>query len=119
MNEQIDKQVQIEKSLQERLRFERLLSDVSARFIKISLEQIDREIEIALKLVLEFFQVERGGLIRTLHERQAWQVTHVAYVGRSGSAVFPREPVLPRAIHPWQYETAHRKETGGVDFEVG
>jgi len=109
MNEQIDKQVQIEKSLEERLRFERLLSDVSARFIKISPEQLDREIESALKLVLEFFKVERGGLIKTLHERQAWQVTHVAYVDDQVPRV-PAGTILPRAIHPWHYEQLIEKK---------
>jgi len=53
----------------ERLRFERLISDLSARFVDIVPDRVDGEIENALKQVLEFFQVDRGGLVGT-----PWQI---------------------------------------------
>jgi PAS domain S-box-containing protein len=94
---------QAEQVLEERLRFERLVSNLSARFVNIPFDQVDPEINRALKEVLEFFQVDRCFLIRTLQDRMAWQVTHVAYA----EAQFPPVPVgavLSRAIHPWAYE---------------
>jgi PAS domain S-box-containing protein len=74
----ITEQKQAAQALEERLRFERLLSHVSARFVNISPEQVDGEIESALKMLLDFFQVERCGLLRTTRDRTAWQITHVA-----------------------------------------
>ena len=91
-----------EQALQERLRFERLLSDLSARFVNIPPDRVDSEIEYGLRQILEFFQVDRAGLIRTLPGRSAYQITHAAY----GEDV-PPVPVgveLPISIHPWAYE---------------
>jgi formate hydrogenlyase transcriptional activator len=103
MKKQIDELERIGKVLEERLRFERLLADFSARFVKISPEQVDGEIALALKMILEFFQVDRCFLIRTLQERTAWQVTHAAYAEDQFPPV-PVGAVLSRAIHPWAYE---------------
>ena len=91
-----------EEALQERLRFEQLLSDLSARFVNIAPDRVDAEIEYGLRQILEFFQVDRAGLLRTLPGRSAYQITHVAY----GEDV-PPVPVgveLPISIHPWAYE---------------
>jgi formate hydrogenlyase transcriptional activator len=99
----ITEQKQDAQVLEERLRFERLLSDVSARFVNISPEQVDGEIESALKMLLDFFQVERCGLLRTLHKRKAWQITHVAYADDQVPTV-PVGVELPRSIIPWSYE---------------
>ena len=99
----ITERKQAEQAMEERLRFERLVSNLSARFVNIPFDQVDPEINRALKEVLEFFQVDRCFLIRTLQDRMAWQVTHVAYA----EAQFPPVPVgavLSRAIHPWAYE---------------
>jgi len=55
-----------DEALQERLSFEQLLSDLSARFVNIPPDRVDSEIEYGLRQVLEFFQVDRVGLVRTL-----------------------------------------------------
>jgi formate hydrogenlyase transcriptional activator len=52
-----------EEDLRERLHFEQLLSDLSARFVNIGPDQVDLEIESALRQILEFFQVDRCGLV--------------------------------------------------------
>jgi two-component system sensor kinase FixL len=91
-----------EQTLEERLQFERLLTGLSARFVKIRSDQVDSEIERGLRQVLEFFQVDRCGLIRTLPGRSAYQITHVAY-----SEDVPPVPAaieLPISINPWAYE---------------
>ncbi len=90
-------------ALEERLRFESLLSDVSARVVQASAEQLDGEIENALRMVLEFFQVDRCGLIRASRDRTAWHATHVAH---ADDKVW-RVPVgfdFPRTKNPWAYE---------------
>jgi len=92
---------QAEESLSERLRFERLLADLSARFVSLPAEGLDREIEHALEMVMAFFQVDRCALVRTLPGKTAFQITHVA-----ASAHAPRVPKgmeIPRAENPWAY----------------
>ena len=49
MNKQIQEMEKIDKALEERLRFESLLSDISARFVRVSADRLDGEIENALK----------------------------------------------------------------------
>jgi hypothetical protein len=63
----------------ERLRFERLLSNLSARFVNISSEQVDEEINGALKEVLEFFHLDRCGLLGVSPDRKHARVTHASY----------------------------------------
>jgi formate hydrogenlyase transcriptional activator len=92
---------QIEQSLENRLRFEQLLSDLSARFVNIPPDRVDSEIEYGLRQVLEFFQVDRAGLMRSLPDKSGHQITHGVY----GENV-PSVPVgvqLPRSLYPWVY----------------
>jgi formate hydrogenlyase transcriptional activator len=91
----------MEKTLQEHLRFEQLMSDISARFINIYPDRVDAEIENALREVLEFFQIDRCGLLRSSPGSTTWQVTHLAV-----SAGMPTVPVntdLAVALFPWAY----------------
>ena len=89
---------QVEQALEERLRFERLLSDLSARFVNIPPDRVDSEIDCGLRQILEFFQVDRAGLMRSLPDRSAYQITHGVY-----SEDVPPVPIgveLPRSITP-------------------
>jgi formate hydrogenlyase transcriptional activator len=98
---------QVEQALENRLRFERLLSDLSARFVKIAPDRVDSEIGYGLRQILEFFQVDRVGLIRSLPDKSAHQITHSVY-----SENVPSVPVgvkLPRSIYPWAYEKLAEK----------
>jgi len=93
---------QVEEALENRLRFERLLSDLSARLVKIPPDRVDSEIEYGLRQILDFFQVDRIGLLRSLPDRSGHQITHGVY-----SEDVPGVPVgvkLPRSIYPWVYE---------------
>jgi PAS domain S-box-containing protein len=98
---------QAEKALEERLRFERLLSDVSARFVNISPEKVDGEIEDALMMVLAFFQVDRCALIQSLPGKTSWQITHL--VSSDEVPPLPAGVELPRSIYPWAYEKLTEK----------
>jgi signal transduction histidine kinase len=51
-----------EQSLAEHLRFERLLSELSARLVPVSLDAVDVEIERGLRRVAEFLGVDRASL---------------------------------------------------------
>jgi PAS domain S-box-containing protein len=98
----VTKRKHAEEALQERLQFEQLLSDVSARFVNIPPDRVDSEIECGLKQILEFFQVDRAGLVRTVPGKSAYQLTHVAY--GEDVAPIPSGVELPISINPWAYE---------------
>lgn len=87
-----------EQALEERLRFERLLSDLSAGFVDIPPNRVDAEIEQGLKKILDFFKVDRCARIQVLPDKGAWQITHVA-LSKSVTPV-PVGVELPMTTHP-------------------
>jgi signal transduction histidine kinase len=91
-----------EEALEERLRFERLVSDISARFVNIPPDRVDSEIELGLRGILEFFQVDRCGLIESLPGKTSWRITHVAY--SDDVPPVPAGAELPISMYPWSYE---------------
>ena len=68
-----------EQGLEERLRFETLLSDLSARFLATPVDQVDSEIDHALKRLLEFFQVDRCSLLEFEKDQAFARITHAAF----------------------------------------
>ncbi|MGH7491071.1 MAG: sigma 54-interacting transcriptional regulator [bacterium] len=67
-------------TLQERqYRFENIISDLSAKFVKIHSHQLDGEIESALSQILEFFQVDRCGLLQVSPERNEVKLAHARH----------------------------------------
>jgi formate hydrogenlyase transcriptional activator len=93
---------QAEEALKERLRFERLLSNVSARFINLSPDQIHHEIQNALRQILEFFQVDRCGLVKVPVNDPFFRITHAVYASDIPSV--PENIDLPITMFPWIYE---------------
>ena len=58
------------RELEERLRFETLLTDISARFVNLPADQIDGEIEDAQRRICEFLNLDRSSLgLRSVQER--------------------------------------------------
>jgi len=68
-----------EEALKEQLRFERLVSDLSAKFQNVAPSEIDREIEGALKKIVDFFRVSRCVLIKGFREEHRALITHAAH----------------------------------------
>ena len=93
---------QVEETLKERLGFEALLSDLSVRFVNVSQEEIDREIEQALKQILAFFQVDRCALVRVVKGKNTLEITHIAL--REGVSWFPAHLELSRDMFPWVFK---------------
>ena len=96
-----------EEALEERLRFERILSDLSARLVYVPSERLDEEIVNALKKIREYFQVERCGLIRILPDRKSWKLTHAAIAEDVPPAPLGME--FPFSIFPFAYDRLIRK----------
>jgi signal transduction histidine kinase len=63
-------------SVQEHLSFEKLLGDLSAEFVNLSGDQVDAQIETALRTLVEFLDVDRGGLAEVLIEQGQLVITH-------------------------------------------
>jgi signal transduction histidine kinase len=105
--EDITERKQAEEALGERLKFEQLLSDLSARFVNIPSDRVDSEIEIGLRQILEFFQVDRCGLLRTFPDKTSWQITH--HVSSNDVPPVPAGVKLSRSIYPWVYEKLSEK----------
>jgi len=112
---EITQRQQVEETLKERLAFEALLSDLSARFFIVSQEDIDREIEHALEEILTFFQVDRCALVRVLKDKDTWEITHI--VKREGVQLdLPVNRELPAKMLPWVHKKIQRAEV--VAFET-
>jgi len=91
-----------DEDLLERLQFERLLFDLSARFVNIAPDQVDLEIESALRQILEFFQVDRCGLVRVSVHDNSFRITHVAYA--SDVPPVPENTDLSLNLFPWVHK---------------
>jgi PAS domain S-box-containing protein len=107
LGREIEQRRQAEADLGDRLRFERMLFDLSARFINVPGERLDREIEEALHKVMEFFEVDRCGLLHTLPGKDAWIITHAAY--SEFATPVPKGTELHRSINPWAYDQLTEK----------
>ncbi|MCG6535419.1 MAG: GAF domain-containing protein, partial [Syntrophales bacterium LBB04] len=77
-----------------------MLSDLSARFIVVSPEEIDREIEQALKQILDFFQADRCGLLHVL--KDSAKLTHI--VLREGIPWPDNIDLFPATRLPWVFK---------------
>jgi formate hydrogenlyase transcriptional activator len=89
------------QALEKRMLFETLITDLSARFVNIASDQVDREIERALEQVREFFQVDRCALLGIFSDRKRVYVTHASYgdgIERVSGDIDLATPF------PWTYE---------------
>jgi len=90
-----------DNELRDRLHFETLLSDLSARFVKLEPDEVDREIELALRRLADFFGVERCGLLETDPEKKLVRITHAWYadgIERVGA------DINLHPLFPWSFE---------------
>ena len=100
----INKRKQAEEELREserRLSFETLLADLSARCINLAEDQVDAEIENALRKIMEIFQVDRCALLEGQKDKAFVRVTHAAY--SEGVEQVSGEINLAE-LFPWSYE---------------
>src|SRR5881227_3253295 len=63
-------------AVQERLRFETLLADLSATFVNLPPDQVDAQINGSLRRLVEFLDVDRGGLAEVLPDRDQLVIAH-------------------------------------------
>ncbi len=72
----ITERKEAEQKLEERLRFEQLISDLATRFVNVASEAVDSEIERALKQAVEFLGLDRGCILAFSDDASELRVTH-------------------------------------------
>jgi signal transduction histidine kinase len=96
----------LREQLEERIRFERLLADLSADFVHVAADSVDDRIEQVLERLVHFLGVERSSFGQITEDRKATLITH--------SFVVPGYPPLPPLILnedlPWYAERVRRGE---------
>lgn len=93
--------------LKGRLQFESLISDLSARFVGITSDKIDKEILRALKIIRVFFKGDRCGIVKIYPERKFTQIAYTSY-GRGVRRV--PEDVNLYEFFPWQHKIVIEKK---------
>ena len=92
------------------LRFERLLAELSARFINLPAAEIDGAITDALRSIVELLGVDRSQLVRFRPGVGQGDVTH-SWAVQGVRAVAPT--ALAKA-HPWAIRRVQADQASGV-----
>src|SRR5438876_4953494 len=93
----VEDRTQVLERLDERLRFESLLSRLSATFINLPADDVDSQIERGLQQIVEFLGIERSSLAQFSEDGSELMVTHSYTI--PGFAPFPRLNLA--AVWPW------------------
>ncbi|MEW6667169.1 MAG: sigma 54-interacting transcriptional regulator [Thermodesulfobacteriota bacterium] len=104
-------QKQAEDSLQERLQFERLLSDLSARFVNLPNRKVDKEIRQGLKLIVESLGIDRSSIAQFSADMKTLRFTHTY----AAAGVPPMPAVVLDEEQPWYTEKIRQGETVVMD----
>ena len=92
--DQTDQDLRLE--LEERLRFETLMADLSAHFVNLQADQVDAAIEKAQRLLCEGLGLDRSSLWqRSLEDPEGFLLTHLFQPAGSLPARKPGEAGLP------------------------
>ncbi len=97
---------QKERQLEEMIRFEKLLSEISTRLVNPPAEQIEREIERGLRRVVEFLGVDRGGVYIFSGDRT--RISRKYFWGMEG--IPESAPILEDQKFPWLSEKLRKGE---------
>jgi transcriptional regulator with GAF, ATPase, and Fis domain len=100
----------MEKDLEDRLRFERLLSDLSAKYVRLQGSQVDKEIESDLIQLIEILNVDRCSLAQFSTDMKSLPVTHTFSVPGVALLTSTR---LEKEI-PWYTEKVRNRQIVNV-----
>lgn len=90
---------ELHTELQERLRFETLVADISARFVNVPADQVDSEIEDAQRRICESLKIEHSSLWQAVPDRPgALILTHLY---RDPSLAPAPDRMFGPASFPW------------------
>jgi len=96
-----------EHAMDERLRFEQLVSEISAKFVNLQPGKVDKEIEYGLQLIVRFLDIDRSNLLEISEDHKHLQLTHSYAV----QGVDPVTPFIVNEQQPWLTQRMLRGET--------
>jgi formate hydrogenlyase transcriptional activator len=91
----------LRSQLEDRLRFETFISDLSARFVRLPSSKVNHEVDQALREVTEFFHAHRCGLLEVSGDLKMARLTHVWYA--QGVRRVPPHTNCAEG-HPWSFD---------------
>jgi two-component system, NarL family, sensor kinase len=103
---QLSVDADLREQLAERLRFERLLTDLSATFVNVAADLVDAQIEQALEQLVDFLGVERGSFGQISEDNKGILATHFFVV----PGYPPLPPIILETDLPWYAEQVRRGE---------
>jgi transcriptional regulator with GAF, ATPase, and Fis domain len=92
--------------LEERLRFETLLADLSAQFVNLPADQVNHQIQEAQRRIVETLGLDRSSLFQ--YTEQDTKVTLTHFWVRPGLQPFP-PGLSARECYPWAFEKVMMK----------
>jgi DNA-binding CsgD family transcriptional regulator len=96
--------------VQQRLRFENFLADLSATFISVPADQVDSQIVAGLRRIVEFLGIDRSGFGELVADKNELKITH--------SYEVPGVPATPRIYVEAHWADYARKLREGEPFRV-
>ena len=96
--------------VQQRLRFENFLADLSATFISVPADQVDSQIVAGLRQIVEFLGIDRSGLSELRADKNKMKITH--------SYEVPGVPSTPRIYVEDHWPDIAKKVREGEPFRV-
>ncbi len=103
------KQVQIK--VEELLRFEQIVSEISAVFINIPVKEVDGKITYGLERIGKFFNVDRCSLYQYSNQQDDFRISHTW----TQKGVDPAPVSLTSEMLPWVNEKWKRGESVAID----
>ncbi|HET6465381.1 MAG TPA: PAS domain S-box protein [Nitrospiria bacterium] len=101
LRKEIKRRSQAEETVRERLKFEQLISDLSAGFVKVAGDELEAKIAEGLGLIARFLGVERASIGETSEDKRE---THIRYA-YVAPGTRPLPPTLLSTLFPWYTRT--------------
>lgn len=98
---EIERRNKAEEIIRERLEFERLVSDLSAGFVKAGAHELEGKIVEGLALIARFLGVERASIGETSEDKKETLIRY-AYVA---PGIPPLPPTVLSTLFPWYTQT--------------
>ena len=106
----ITERKEIEKKLEVRSEFEKLVTTISTNFINLPSEKIDSEINKSLQAIGEFADVDRSYVFLYNHDKTQFRMTH-EWCSDAVSPLLPSNEVLLVKEHSWLSSQIENRET--------
>ncbi|UCE41557.1 MAG: PAS domain S-box protein [Candidatus Aminicenantes bacterium] len=106
----ITERKEVEKKLEVRSKFEKLVTTISTNFINLPSEKIDNEIKKALQSIGEFAAVDQSYVIQYTSDKKHMKMTH-EWCSNTGTPLLQTNQNLSVEDHRWHTAQINTRET--------